>query len=173
MTTKKKRSIFYGNLVCLKRLTPEDQKQVGVWDKDPEVSKYREIFKLGDKKLRHIGFGIYDQKSLKLIGDIGISLIDPKNKHAEIGMTIGDKNYWGKGYGTDLVKTILRFCFKELDLNKVYLDVWEENKRAIGCYSKCGFKKDGVLREHVFKDGRYHDKWAMSVLRKEWEELAP
>lgn len=161
---------IYGNLVCLKHLNSKDQKQIRVWNKDPEVSKYREVDRLGDKKLQRISFGIYDQKSFKLIGDIGISLIDPKNKHAEIGMTIGDKSYWGKGYGTDLVKMTLRFCFKKLGLNKVYLDVWEENKKAIGCYSKCGFKKDGILREHVFKDGMYHNKWVMSVLKREWKE---
>lgn len=159
-----------GNLVCLKPLNPPDQKQIDSWNQDPEVSRYREIYRSGAKKLSRISFGIYDQKSSKLIGDIGIGLIDPKNKHAEIGMTIGDKNYWNKGYGTDLVKTILKFCFQELGLNKVYLDVWEENKRAIGCYSKCGFKKDGVLREHVFKDGLYHHKWVMSILKSEWQE---
>jgi RimJ/RimL family protein N-acetyltransferase len=164
MTDKK----ICGDLVCLKSLDTNDQKQINQWNKDTEVTKYREVDWLRDQKLSSINFGIYDQKSLKLIGDIGIDLINLQNKHAEIGMAIGDKNYWDKGYGTDLVKTILRFCFEELGLNKVYLDVWEENKRAIGCYLKCGFKKDGVLREHVFRDGKYHNKWIMSVLKKEW-----
>jgi RimJ/RimL family protein N-acetyltransferase len=63
------------------------------------------------------------------------------------------------------------FCFSQLGLNKVYLDVWEENQRAIKCYLKCGFKEEGVLREHVRKDGRYHNKVIMSVLRQEWEGL--
>lgn len=109
---------IYGNLVCLKHLNSKDQRQIRIWDKDPEVSKYREVDRSGDKKLQHISFGIYDQKSSKLIGDIGISLIDPKNKHAEMGMTIGDKNYWGKGYGTDLVKTILSSVSKSLALTR-------------------------------------------------------
>ena len=159
-----------GNLVCLKPLSLEDRKQIDGWNKDFEVSQYREIRRSGAKKLLNINYGIYDQKYLKLIGDIGISLIDLKNKHAEIGMAIGDKSYWSKGYGTDLVKTILRFCFQKLDLNKVYLDVWEDNKRAIGCYLKCGFTKDGVLREHVLENGKYHNKWIMSILKKEWKE---
>lgn len=162
---------IYGNLVCLKPLSEKDQERIDQWNQDIEVTKYREVYKLDDKKLSSFNFGIYDQKSQKLIGDIGVSSIDSKNKSAEIGMAIGDKNYWSKGYGTDLVKTILNFCFKKLDLNKVYLDVWEENKIAIGCYLKCGFKKDGVLREHVFKDGKYHDKWIMSILKKEWKKF--
>jgi RimJ/RimL family protein N-acetyltransferase len=156
-----------GNLIRLKKLSLEDQKQIEEWNKDPEVTQCREVDGSWLQELPSINFGIYDKKTVKLIGDIGISSIDQKNKHAEIGMAIGDKNYWGKGYGTDLVKTILDYCFNELNLNKVYLDVWEENKRAIGCYMKCGFKKDGVLREQVFRDGKYHNKWIMSVLRKE------
>ena len=132
---------IYGNLVCLKPLGGKDQELVNQWNQDTEVTKYRETGGSDDKKLSNLSFGIFDKESQKLIGDIGISSIDSKNKNAEIGMAIGDKNYWSKGYGTDLVKTILKFCFEDLNLNKVYLDVWEENKRAIGCYSKCGFKK--------------------------------
>lgn len=158
-----------GNLVFLEPLSSDEKKQIDIWNKDPEVSKYREVWDFEETaESKSISFGIHDKISSKLIGDIGISSVDLKNKHAEIGMTIGDKNYWNKGYGTDLVKTILKFCFEKLGLDKVYLDVWEENERAIGCYSKCGFKKDGVLREHVFRDGKYHNKWIMSVLKKEW-----
>jgi len=161
---------IYGNLVCLKPLSTKDQKWINQWNQNIEVTRYREVCKLSDQKLSGLSFGIFDKESQKLIGDIGVSTIDQKNKHAEIGMAIGDKNYWDKGYGTDLVKTILKFCFQELGLNKVFLDVWEENKRAIGCYLRCGFKKDGVLREHVFKDGKYYNKWIMSVLKNEWQE---
>lgn len=160
---------IHGKLIFLKSPNLKDQKQFEKWDKDPEVSKYREIYRRNDKKPESINFGVYDSKSSELIGDIGISSIDLRNKHAEIGMAIGDKSYWGRGYGKDLVKTILRYCFIELDLNKVYLDVWEENERAIGCYLKCGFKKDGLFREHVFRGGKYHHKWLMSMLREEWK----
>lgn len=160
---------IYSKLIFLKRLSPKDKRQIKKWDKDPEVSKYREIYRRKDKKLESINFGVYDSKSSELIGNIGISSIDLRNKHAEIGMAIGDTSHWGRGYGKDLVETILRYCFIELELNKVYLDVWEENERAIGCYLKCGFKKDGLFREHVLKRGKYNSKWLMSILRKEWK----
>lgn len=159
-----------GNMVILKSLTSEEKKQGEIWDEDHEVSKFREVGGIKNKKMKSLNFGIYDKITPKLIGSIGISSIDLGNKHAEIGMAIGDKNYWGKGYGTDTVKVILSYCFRELGLNKVYLDVWEENKRAIGCYLKCGFKKDGILRQHILKDNKYHNKWIMSILKKEWEE---
>jgi len=156
-------------LVFLEPLNSEEREQIEVWDKDPEVSKYREVENFTETESKSIGFGIHDKTSSKLIGSIGISSINTKNNHAEIGMAIGDKSYWGKGYGTDSVKTVLNYCFSELGLNKVYLDVWEENRGAIGCYLKCGFKKDGALREHVFKNGKYHNKWIMSVLHEEWK----
>jgi RimJ/RimL family protein N-acetyltransferase len=53
----------------------------------------------------------------------------------------------------------------------VYLDVWEEGERAVGCYLRCGFKKYGVLREHVRKDGNYHSKIVLSILGREWQAL--
>ena len=161
-----------GKLVFLKPLTSKEKKQVDIWDKDLEVSKHREVDGEKKKKLKSISFSIYDKATFKLIGNIGISSIDLKNKHAEIGMAIGDKNYWGKGYGTDTIKVILNYCFSKLDLNKVYLDVWEENKRAINCFLKCDFKNDGVLRQHVRKGNKYHNKLVMSILRSEWEKLS-
>lgn len=167
MTDKK----IIDRLVLLKPKTSRENKQIKIWDKDSEVSKYREVNWYKNKKQKNIDFGIYDKKTSKLIGSVDISSIDLENKHAEIGMAIGNKEYWGKGYGTDTVKTILDYCFDKLGLNKVYLDAWEENKRAIGCYLKCGFKKDGVLRESVFRDGKYHNKRIMSILRGEWQEL--
>jgi len=157
-----------GRLAFFRSLSLEEKRQVDVWDKTPEVSKYREIGGEGKRKLKSINFGIYDKATSKLIGSIGVSSIDLENKHAEIGLAIGDKDYWGKGYGADATKVILKYCFDELRLNKVYLDVWQKNKRAIRCYLKCGFKEDGVLRQHVRKDNKYYDKLIMSILKMEW-----
>lgn len=155
------------HLIFLSKLSFKESRLVKKWDNDVEVSKYREVDR--NIRLSSVNFGIYDKASAKLIGSIGISSIDQNNRHAEIGMAIGNKDYWGKGYGTDAVGMILEYCFNKLQLNKVYLDVWEENKRAIGCYVKCGFKKDGVLRQHVRKNGKYHNKWVMSILQSEWK----
>ncbi|MFA5828797.1 MAG: GNAT family protein [Candidatus Shapirobacteria bacterium] len=159
-----------GDLVFLEPLKSEEKIQIIDWNKDPEVSKYTEPWDFSEIDSKSISFGIHDKISSKLIGDVGISSIDLKNKHAEIGLTIGNKNCWGKGFGTDTVKTILKYCFEDLKLIKIFLDVWVENERAIGCYIKCGFKKDGILREHVFKDGTYHDKLIMSILDREYKK---
>jgi len=157
-----------GKNIFLKGLNPKERKQIKGWGKDPEIARFTEIYEKPKKKLKVVAFGIHDKASLKLIGDIAISSIDLKNRHAEIGLTIGDKNYWGKGYGMDSVKTATNYCFNKLNLNKVYLDVWEDNKKAIRCYNKCGFKIDGILRKHVKKGKRYYNKIIMSILKQEW-----
>lgn len=164
MTDKK----IPGSLVFLKSLTLKEKGQIDNWDKDAEVSRYRELGGEKKRKPKSINLGIYNKATSKLIGSIGISSIDLENKHAEIGLAIGDKDYWGKGYGADSVKVILNHCFSRLKLNKVYLDVWEDNKIAINCYFKCGFKKDGVLRQHVRRNNKYYNKWIMSFLKSEW-----
>lgn len=156
-----------GQFTILKNLQEDEKQQIHNWNTDPEVCAYREI-NADTTKLQDLSFSIHDKGSGKLIGDIGISSVNPKNKHAEIGLSIGDKSFWGKGYGTDVVKAVLAFCFDKLNLNKVYLDVWEENQRAIKCYLRCGFRNDGMLRQHVWKDGKYHNKIIMSILKDEW-----
>mgnify|MGYP003564865090 CR=1 FL=1 len=164
-------SAISGAAVLLRHPSQEDIEQVEQWDKDPDVSLFRETGDSSDEKGKSISFGIYLKGDSTLIGSIAISSIDSRNGHAELGMAIGDKQQWGKGYGSDAVRVVLGYCFRELGLNKVYLDVWEENERAVRCYLKCGFKKDGVLREHVKKDGEHHNKLMLSILRGEWQEI--
>ena len=105
----------------------------------------------------------------KPIGNMGLHNIDWKNRKAVLGIFIGEKDYWGKGYGTDAIKTLLRFAFEELNLNRVELRVFEFNTRAIRCYEKCGFVTEGRLRQSLFRNGRYHDELVMAVLREEWK----
>ncbi|HID86791.1 MAG TPA: N-acetyltransferase [Anaerolineae bacterium] len=102
------------------------------------------------------------------IGNIGLHEIDWKNGHAELGIFIGEKEYWGQGYGTDAILTLLDFAFNEMNLHRVYLRVLAFNHRAIRCYEKCGFALEGTEREAVFRDGRYHDQLLMGILREEF-----
>ena len=84
---------------------------------------------------------------------------------------IGDKAHWNGGYGTDAVLTVLHFAFRQMNLNKVALGVFDFNERAMAVYRKCGFVEEGRLREDYFQDGRYWEQVRMSVLRREWEAL--
>lgn len=102
------------------------------------------------------------------IGNLGLMKIDFNNRHAVLGIMIGEKDYWNKGYGTDAIKTLLRFAFEEMNLHRVTLYVDELNKRAIACYKGCGFVEEGRQREFRFHNGTRMDQLTMGILRGEW-----
>jgi len=103
------------------------------------------------------------------IGNVGLHRIDWKNRNAELGIAIGEKEYWNRGYGTDAIRTLLGLAFREMNLHRVFLRVDADNARGIRCYEKAGFRQEGTLREAVFKAGIYHDQYVMSILRSEFE----
>ena len=103
------------------------------------------------------------------IGNIGLHSIDWKNRNAELGIVIGEKAYWGQGYGTDAIRTLLGLAFHEMNLHRVFLRVDEDNARGIRCYEKVGFRREGTLREVIFKEGVYCNQHVMSILRSEFE----
>jgi RimJ/RimL family protein N-acetyltransferase len=105
------------------------------------------------------------------IGNISLMDGDNRSQRAELGIVIGEKEYWSHGYGTDAIKTLLRYAFDELNYHRVFLRVYAANARAIRCYEKCGFRLEGRLREHVFRNGVWHDELMMGVLRDEFRAL--
>lgn len=115
---------------------------------------------------RHI-FGI-ETSDGKLIGNVALEHVNWKDRCAELGIMIGEKDYWDEGYGTDAVRTVLGFAFREMNLHRVFLRVFEDNARAIRCYEKCGFQHEGRLREAQFRNGRYRDELLMGILCHEF-----
>ena len=116
-----------------------------------------------------IFLSITDKKSGLHIGNIKIEPIDYENKKAVIGIMIGDKEFLGKGYGTDAMKTALDYCFCDLNLNKVALGVVSENIAASKSYRKAGFIVEGVLREDTIWNGKKYDRTLMAVLKSEYK----
>ncbi|MGB7606187.1 MAG: GNAT family protein [Lutisporaceae bacterium] len=104
----------------------------------------------------------------KYIGGCGVNKLDWKNSVAVVGIFIGDKNYWGKGYGTDAMKVLVKFIFEQMNINKIKLFVYSFNERAVKSYEKCGFVREGVLRQEMFRDGKYNDEYVMGILRDEY-----
>lgn len=115
-------------------------------------------------------FAIVTEKENKLIGCIALHDIDYVRRIATMGIFIGDKEYRGKGYGTESVKLILDFGFNYLNLNNIKLDLKEFNKRALACYKKCGFKEYGRRRKCNFINGKYYDTIEMDILAEEFNE---
>jgi RimJ/RimL family protein N-acetyltransferase len=102
------------------------------------------------------------------IGSVGFHYVNPENRKATLGIMIGDKRYWSKGYGTDVMLTLLRFGFDEMNLHRIDLGVDADNARAIACYRKCGFVEEGRLRQHLYKRGAHTDQIWMGLLREEF-----
>lgn len=117
-----------------------------------------------------LNFAIEDLESSKLIGSCGLADIDLVSRHAKLGIMIGDKEYWNKGYGKDIIRTLLSIAFNQIGLNKVKLGVFEYNKRAIKCYEKVGFKIVGVEKEDIYRNGRYYDHYIMEIFKRDIRE---
>ena len=114
---------------------------------------------------------IEERESNTAIGVMSLINIDTKNRNAECIIDIGEKEYWGKGYGTEALKTLLEYAFLELNLHRVSLRVFSLNEKAIRIYDKLGFVKEGVMRESLYRNGKWHDIIIMGVLKREYLTL--
>ncbi|RPI31725.1 MAG: N-acetyltransferase [Chloroflexota bacterium] len=126
-------------------------------DKDP----YSEYF-----------FTIHTIEDDRMIGFIGLDGIRWNHGDCWVGIGLGERDYWGKGYGTDAMRIILRYAFSELNLHRVSLNVFGYNPRAIHSYEKAGFKHEGSIRQFLFREGRRWDLVHMGILKEEWEQNA-
>ena len=179
---------FRGDLV---RLTAEDAEILGKtysqWHRDSELYRLMDIDPVmvwSQKKIqawietdlekdepRGYFFYIRALEDDRLIGDIGLGGVQRNHGEAWVGMGIGEREYWGKGYGTDAMRLVLRYAFTELNLHRVTLGVYVYNQRAIRSYEKAGFIVEGRERGSVRKDGSRFDSLVMGILRSEWEQL--
>ena len=107
----------------------------------------------------------------ELIGNLGVMHFDWTNRKADIGVVLGEKEYWSKGYGTEAITLLLGYLFEELNLHRVWLYCEEANRRAQRCYEKCGFTREGVFRDNRRKQGSYANDIIYSILRDEWDAL--
>ncbi len=119
----------------------------------------------------NIVFAILTLPEKHLLGNCGLHRLDWKNRSGLFGIVIGEKSYWNKGYGTDATRTLLRYAFEQLGLNRVELEVYAFNPRAQRAYEKAGFHRDGVRRQALYRDGKFHDIYLMGILREDWEAL--
>ena len=116
-------------------------------------------------------FGIEEIETGSLIGMSFLMNIDLIHRTAEFSIFIGEENAKGKGYGKEATLKTVEFAFMHLNLNRVSLKVQEDNYNAIKLYEKCKFRKEGILRECLYKNGHYLNEIIMSLLRSEYFEI--
>jgi RimJ/RimL family protein N-acetyltransferase len=176
-------SIIYGKRVRLRGAERSDLEKFVEWVNDPEVTAGLTLFlpmssvdeeKWFDNAMQRpqeekpLVIDMKDDGNWRLIGNSSFFNFDWLARSAEVGIMIGDKTVWNQGYGGEVITLMLRHGFETLNLNRVYLRVYAENKRAIRTYEKAGFVHEGRMRQAVYKHGKYNDVLYMSVLREEW-----
>ncbi|RLC77885.1 MAG: N-acetyltransferase [Chloroflexi bacterium] len=172
-----------GENVQLRPIERDDLPRFVEWFGDPEVRHHLLVylpFSLAQEErwFESLQGRLERQESIVLaietsdgvhIGNIGLDSINWKDRNAEMGIVIGEKTYWGQGYGGDSIRALLVLAFHEMNLHRVFLRVDADNARGIRCYEKAGFRKEGTSREAVFKKGVYQDQYVMSILQSEFE----
>lgn len=114
---------------------------------------------------RPIKFGI--EVGGILIGRCDLFAFDELSRSCRFGITL-DRDHWGRGYGRDAVRVLLRYAFCNHNRHRVWLEVLGDNERAIRAYRACGLVEEGCLRQHAWHDGVYKDIVIMGALRDEW-----
>lgn len=170
--------IIRGEKVSLRPITPSDLPRLVEWSQDPEVKRHLE----GDYPLNLEEASIWFRSMLSdrhnkrwaivaadghLIGDIELDHITWRSGEAELRICIGEKAYWDQGYGTDAVSTVCRHAFDDMQLQRVYLRVFADNPRAVRCYAKAGFRKEGRLRRPD-QSGTLREIFLMRLLQTEY-----
>jgi RimJ/RimL family protein N-acetyltransferase len=176
-----------GKLVRLRAYEKSDLEAVMKWVNDEEVTDLLggdmliyPVSSLGEEKFieaaalpsdKQKTFVIETLADRRYIGSISFNMISWINRSSGVGIVISDKSLWGKGYGTDAMRVLMRLAFEKMNLRRLWLHVFDYNPRAIASYEKCGFKREGVLRQEHFARGRYHDVVAMGILESEYRAL--
>ena len=177
--------MIIGERVRLRAVEREDLPRFVAWLNDPEVrcnlllyqplslAQEEEWFKgilERDVDEQPLVIEIKNSKTWLPVGDIGLFDLNLHDRSAEVGILVGEKKFWGKGYGTEAMHLMLKHGFEDLNLNRIYLRVYETNPRGIRSYEKAGFVLEGRMRQARFQEGKYIDMLLMSVLRAEWNE---
>lgn len=173
---------FQGIKTKLRPLCKETDLQAClVWMNDPEICQYLRQFRPIDAAFEAAWFDTLNTRTDEFtfaietlegefIGSMGIHEVNWVDRTAVTGAVIGNKDYWGRGYGTDAKLQLLRFAFEHLNMRKLLSRVYSFNERSSAYNLHCGYTLEGRLRQHVYRNGSYHDMLLFGLFR---EEFAP
>jgi RimJ/RimL family protein N-acetyltransferase len=169
-----------GKKCYLSPININDAEKFTEWLNDLEVTinltLYNEIVNMEKEKAlleeisKNHNYSIIDNETNELIGNCGYVEVDNLNQTGEVGIFIGNKNYWGKGYGSEALTLLLDYGFKALNLHNIWLRTFSFNKRAIKAYEKVGLKIIGKRRESILRGKERYDTILMETLYNEFYE---
>ncbi|HYI23604.1 MAG TPA: GNAT family protein [Candidatus Limnocylindrales bacterium] len=172
-----------GRLVALRRPEPGDVDAVVRWYADPEIARLtryqtrpmtqaevERFFQTRMLAQDALAYAIVELPTWRLIGFTTFSALDGDNGSVMFHITIGERDAWGRGYGTEATELMVGHAFERLGLHRVGLTVFSYNLRAISAYEKAGFSIEGKLRDAIQREGLYFDEVQMGILADEWLE---
>lgn len=154
------------------------------WLNDHEINKYLETrfipwslenisqyVKRFDGKMDEPFFAICLLDNNEHIGNIKLGPINWYHRNADVSLFIGEKRLWGKGYGKEAIALVTKFAFERLNLNKLKAGCYIDNVGSIRAFEKCGYQREGLLREHVFSSGIETDLVLLGILKREFRGI--
>jgi len=172
-----------GKRVWLRPLAREDLVYLRKWSEDAEIrgliGEVASMSKAESEKFlekvradpERAWFMVVVKENNKVIGEAGLLRMEHAWRTTDVSIIIGEKEEWGKGYGTEAILLLLNYAFRHLDFHRAAVGVVGFNERALRFWEKVGFRKEGVQRDGYYYDGKYHDFVLMSILEDEFREL--
>lgn len=168
--------------ILLRPYKEDDLHLLHVWFNDPEVTYFMftgqkpttidqvgEIMKK-DVNANNVIMVAVDKETSDVFGLVGLYEIHDTAKKAEMRIIIGNKDYWGKGYGTELSELINYYGFDRLNLHRIFLGFTASNQAAKRAYEKAGYIEEGVLCDDIYRNSQYYDSIRMAILRDDYYE---
>ncbi len=180
MKNKPELTFREGTRVRLRIITEDDAPTLATWMNDPETTQYitrflpvtiaaqREWIEKLYKTNDNFVFGLETTEGDTLIGTMGIHSVKYQHGTATTGAVIGNKEYLGKGYGSEAKMLLLKYAFDTLGLRKIGAVVYSFNERSLAYQKKCGYKVEGVLKNQHFINGQFCDEVLLAVYREDW-----
>jgi diamine N-acetyltransferase len=173
-------SFLNGRRVALGPVDPNDAPSYAKWVNDPRVRPYLNRpwpASIEDERQRvqsligapdAVGFSIRAREDHRLIGRSAIRGIHHVNRSGVFTIFIGEPEFWSRGFGTEATALTTIYAMDLLNLNRIELEVFAYNGRALRCYEGLGFQREGARRDAKYHEGEYHDAVIMSILARDW-----
>ncbi|MGA7614098.1 MAG: GNAT family protein [Thermoanaerobaculia bacterium] len=182
----RKRFMIAGEHVILRALEASDLERSYRWMNDPQIvrtlkSRYPMPFHTEAEWLERAVDGSPDERHFAIeqkdtrahIGNASLHEIDWVSRRAQFGLFIGEPAAWNRGFGSDAIRTLVRFAFQEMNLRKLRINVFDYNERAKRILAAQGFAQEGKLAGDFYREGEYHDIVILSVFKETFKEPEP